>query len=263
MISRRSSLYVGFGGCVPLSSVEAKFDRLKKLQDSIYAGACLDLFKLRRDLESVADYLLLPDELVEATVHCFDDVLSKVKNPYNNYGLLLAVCLIASSRASGNRMPVKLAEVVDAFRMRGYRFSLRVLAKTLSSASNILPIKKFTRCEDYVGRVIERLKVSPYISVRIRVAGISEEEFFEQLYEHSKELLSRLPPSKRSGKNPFLLAASAVFETSAQITSNRGTGNIITKSEFSKYVGIAEYTLRSHLTGLYRATPVKAVITGR
>lgn len=243
--------------------MEAKFERLKKLQDSIYAGACLDLFKLRRDLECIADYLLLPDELVEATVHCFDDVLLKVKNPYNNYGLLLAVCLIASSRASGGKMPVKLAEVVEAFRMRGYRFSLRVLAKTLSSASNILPIKKFTKCEDYVGRVIEKLRASPYISVRIRVAGISEDDFFEQLQEQSKELLSRLPPSKRSGKNPFLLAASAVFKVSVQITSSIGTDNVITKSEFSKHVGIAEYTLRSHLTGLYRPTPVKAVITGR
>jgi transcription initiation factor TFIIIB Brf1 subunit/transcription initiation factor TFIIB len=69
----------------------------------------------------------------------------------------------------------------------------------------------------------------------------------------SKELLSNVPPNRKAGKNPFLLAGSAVFMASSLIARDRNIPNVFTKVQFSKDVGIAEYTLRSHLCGVFES----------
>lgn len=210
------------------------------------------MFRLHRDLDFVVHYLILPDEVIDRTLRLFEEVTSKVRNPYNNYTLLMAICLTVISREMGDKAPVKISEIVTAFALRGHHFSRRVLAKALHYSSNIIPTgKKFRPCEDFVGRVICKLRLAPYISVRIHVSSMDVDEYFSQLEFFSKELLSKVPPTKRAGKNPFLLAASAVFMASSIIARKRNISNVFTKVQFSKDVGIAEYTLRSHLSTVF------------
>lgn len=231
---------------------QAKYIRLKRLQESAYNGSCLDMLRLRRDLESIAVELCLPKEVVETAMNFFDQLLSKLRNPYGNYGMLMAVCLASVSREFGDRAPVRLSELVDAFKRRGYRLSLRVVAKNLNFHSFFIPFnKKFHQSEDYLGRVVEKLRASPFIQVRVRLIGFEPDEYFERLLSLSKALLAGLPPPRRSGKNPYLLAASAVFLANKILAESRSTETILTKSQFSKDVGIAEYTLRSHLSTVF------------
>jgi transcription initiation factor TFIIIB Brf1 subunit/transcription initiation factor TFIIB len=252
IISRKSSAFTDHGKRSLSASNQLKFNRLKELQDSVYRGSCLDLFRLNTDLEFVVNYLLLPEEVIDKTMKLFQDVVSKVRNPYNNYALLMAICLMVVSRELGERAPVKLSEVVEAFGLRGHQLSTRVLAKTLSYASNIISFnKKFRSSEEFVSRVVCKLKESPYIVVRIRAAKMDPDEYFTELGLYSKDLLSSIPPPRRSGKNPFLLAASAVFASGTIIAKRHDVPNIFTKTQFSKDVGIAEYTLRSHLTSVF------------
>ncbi|MDH7555656.1 MAG: hypothetical protein ACQXXL_00635 [Candidatus Methanosuratincola sp.] len=231
---------------------QAKYIRLKRLQESAYNGSCLDMLQLRRDLESIAVELCLPKEVVETAMNFFDQLLSKLRNPYGNYGMLMAVCLASVSREFGDRAPVRLSELVDAFKRKGYRLSLRVVAKNLNFHSFFIPFnKKFHQSEDYLGRVVEKLRASPFIQVRVRLIGFEPDEYFERLLSLSKALLAGLPPPRRSGKNPYLLAASAVFLANKILAESRSTETILTKSQFSKDVGIAEYTLRSHLSTVF------------
>lgn len=232
--------------------LQLKFERLKELQDSFYSGSSLDLFRLYRDLDFIGDFLLLPDEVLDKCKEIFEDFISKVRNPYNNYALLMAVCLIIASRELGERSVVKLSEVYQAFQMRGYSFSRKVLVRTLNYASNIVPFtKKFRTCEEYVPKVITKLRSNQYVPVRIKVAGMDPEEYFERLAKISKDLLSSISPINRSGKNPFLLAASAVYVASTILSGQPGHCTIFTKVQYSKEVGIAEYTLRCHIRTIF------------
>ncbi|MCX8182573.1 MAG: hypothetical protein N3D12_05590 [Candidatus Methanomethyliaceae archaeon] len=232
--------------------LQLKFDRLKELQDSFYRGSYLDLFRLYKDLEYIGDFLILSDEVLDRCKAIFEDFISKVRNPYNNYALLLAVCLLIASRELGEKSAVKISELVEAFKMRGYSFSKKVLVRTLSYASNIVPItKKFRSCEEYVPKVVSKLRTAPYISVRIRVAGMDPDDYFNMLTKISKDLLSSISPIHRSGKNPFLLAASAVYVASTILSGQPGQCTLFTKVQYSKDVGIAEYTLRCHIRTIF------------
>ncbi len=252
VIAKKSYIFKDFEERILPGHLQLKFDRLKELQDSVYRGYSLDLFRLYRDLEYIADFLAIPDEVLDKCKEIFEDFISKVKNPYNNYALLMAVCLMIASRELGERSAIKLSELVEAFQMRGYSFSRRFFVRTLSYASNIIPFtKKFRGCEEYVSKVLAKIRSCPYIMVRIRVAGMDPENYFERLAALSKDLLSSISPIERSGKNPFLLAASAVYVASTILSNHRGQCTIFTKVQYSKDVGIAEYTLRCHIRTIF------------
>ncbi|MDI9644393.1 MAG: hypothetical protein QFX35_04135 [Candidatus Verstraetearchaeota archaeon] len=252
LISKSSTLFTDAGNRRLRAKEQTKYNRLKRLQESAYNGSCFDMSRIQRDLESIAKDLALPEEAIEITLQFFDSLLSKLKNPYSSYGMLMAVCLASVSRELGERAPVKLSELVEAFKRRGYRISGRVLAKNLSFHSLFIPFKKtFRKSEDYVGRIVEKLRASPYIEVRVRLIGFEPEEYFRSLCDTSRMLLTSLPPPRRSGKNPYLLAASAVFVANEMMARSRSRESIVTKSQFSKDIGIAEYTLRSHLSTIF------------
>lgn len=229
----------------------AKYRRLGDLQEAIYRGYYVDIFRLTSDLQKIAQDLSLPSEVVESTMRLFQCITSKVRNPYNNRGLLLAVCLTAVTREMGRKAPVKISEVADAFTEMGYRISPRLLARTLCSASNIMPVRKFRNCEEYVGKVLSILLDSPFLKVRADALKLNLSEYLSDLERVSADLLTGIPPVKRSGKNPFLLAASSVYASSKLVSRWRGITPLFTKTEFSKEVGIAEYTLRSHLAEVF------------
>lgn len=258
LISKGSSLFSDAGDRSLPPGMQSKYMRLKRLQDSAYNGSCFDMLRLRRDLESAARELELPEEAIEVALRFFDQQLSKIRNPYGNYGMLMAVSLAAVSREFRDRAPIKLDEIVDAFRRKGYRLSAKVVAKNLSFHSFFIPFKKkFRQSEEYVGKVVEKLRSSPYIPVRIRLIGFTPEEYYEALMATSKSLLASLPPTRRSGKNPYLLAASAVFMANELIAKSKSAENILTKSQFSREVGIAEFTLRNHLSSVFASQGVK------
>lgn len=229
----------------------AKYRRLGALQESIYRGCYLDLFSLSRDIREIAHRLSLSLEVAEETMNLFRQITSKIRNPYNNHALLLAICFIQVTRGMGDEAPVKITEVAEAFASRGYRFSPRILARTLCYASNIMPVKRFRSSEEYVGRVVHMLEASSFLGVRAKAIPLDMGDYLSELEHTSKSLLMGVPQVKRGGRNPFLLAASAVYASSAIISRERGIGVLFTKSEFSKEVGIAEYTLRSHLTDIF------------
>lgn len=252
LIAKGSAFFTDFSERKLTPEIQAKYLRLKRLQESAYNGSCLNMLQLHRDLESIALELCLPKEAVETTMNFFDQLLSKLRNPYGNYGMLMAVCLASVSREFGDRAPVRLSELVEAFNRRGYRLSLRVVAKNLNFHSFFIPFKKkFHQSEDYLASVVKKLQASPFIQVRIRLIGFEPDEYFERLLSLSKALLAALPPPRRSGKNPYLLAASAVFLANKILAESRSAESILTKSQFSKDVGIAEYTLRSHLSTVF------------
>ncbi|MGQ9759837.1 MAG: TFIIB-type zinc ribbon-containing protein [Candidatus Methanomethylicaceae archaeon] len=258
MIAKRSYVFKDNGKRVLPRHLQLKFDRLKELQDSIYSGSSLDLFCLYRDLDCIGDFLMLPEEVLDRSKEMFEDFISKVKNPYNSYALLLATCLMIASRELGERSAVKLSEIIDAFQSRGYALSKKLLVRTLSYASNIIPFtKKFRGCEEYVSKILAKLRKCPYTNVRIRLMGMDPDDYFERLAKLSKSLLLSISPIRRSGKNPFLLAASAVYVSSTLLSGRPGRCTIFSKVEYSKEIGIAEYTLRCHIRTVFEPLLVK------
>jgi transcription initiation factor TFIIIB Brf1 subunit/transcription initiation factor TFIIB len=231
--------------------LHAKYRKLGDLQESICRGYYLDIFRLKQDLQGIAESLLLPPEVVELTMNLFSETTSKVRNPYNSHALLLAVCFIKVTREMGNLAPVKIIEAVEAFDARGYKFSPRLLAKTLYYASNLMPVKKFRNCEDCIGKVIQKLGQTPFLRLRADAIDLDMKDYLSQLERLSGALLGNVPPVKRSGRNPFLLAASSVYASSTVISKEKGINSLFTKTEFSREVGIAEYTLRSHLAEIF------------
>lgn len=237
-----------------------KYRRLEELQESIYRGSYVNTYRMTRDLQSIAESLLLPPEVVPLTMGLYQRTTSKVKNPYNSHALLLAVCFTEVTREMGNLAPVKIAEIAEAFARQGYRFSPRLLAKTLYYASNIMPVKKFRSCEECIGKVIQRLGQAPFLRVRACAVDLDMGDYLSRLARLSAELLGHVPPIKRSGKNPFLLAASSVYVSSTVVLKEKGIGSLFTKTEFSREVGIAEYTLRSHLAEIFNKDLEKTLV---
>lgn len=239
----------------------SKYFRLCKLQEVVYSGATFDPFKMHRDIESISEYLLLPADVSAKAIRCFEDTVAKTRNPFNNYGLLMAICLVVVCRNIGERAPIRLTEVIEAFARQNYRISLRVLAKNLSYAENIMPVQsKFRQPDEFVGRIIEKLREIPCVSVRISLSNAVPEKYFSDLAQNAKELIYQIPLHKRSGKNPFLLAASAVFASSVHIATKSKKENIFSKAQYSKDVGIAEFTLRNHLSSLFDIKPAPMCI---
>jgi len=238
----------------------SKYFRLCKLQEMAYSGATFDPFRMHKDLDSISEYLMLPSEVTEKAIECFEGAIARARNPYNNYALLMAICLVVVCRNLGEVAPIRLTEVIDAFARRNYRISLRVLAKNLSFAANLMPVQsKFRQPEEFVGKVVERLREISYIRVRVSISHPSLDRYFAELEGTAKDLISRIPPNRRSGKNPFLIAASAVFASSVLLASRSNTENVFTKSQYSKDVGIAEFTLRNHLSTIFNMKPAACV----
>jgi len=234
----------------------SKYFRLCKLQEMVYSGATFDPFRMHNDLDSISEYLMLPSEVTAKTIECFEGAIARARNPYNNYGLLMAICLVVVCRNLGEVAPIRLTEVVEAFERRNYHISLRVLVKNLSYAANIMPVhSKFRQPEDFVGKVVERLREISYVRVRVSLAHQSQALYFEDLERTAKDLISSVPPNKRSGKNPFHIAASAVFAASSLIAARSNTEDIFTKAQYSKDIGIAEFTLRNHLSSIFNVRP--------
>ncbi len=231
--------------------LHAKYRRLGDLQESFYRGSYLDIFQLTRDLQGITEGLYLPQEVVELTMNLFNETTSRVRNPYNSHALLLAVCFIKVTREMGNLAPVKIIEVAEAFAAQGYKFSPRLLTKTLYYASNLMPVKKFRSCEECVGKVIQKLGQATFLRVRADAVDLDMKDYLSRLERLSGDLLGNVPPVKRSGRNPFLLAASSVYASSTVISKEKGMSSLFTKTEFSREVGIAEYTLRSHLAEIF------------
>jgi len=247
-------------GALRNEHTHAKYRRLGDLQESIYHGSYIDIFRLTQDLRSMAERLHLPPEVVDLTLKQFNEITSKVRNPYNSRTLLLAVCFTKVTREMGNLAPVKIIEVAEAFASRGYNFSPRLLARTLYYASNLMPIEKFRSCEECVGKVLQRLGGAPFLRARAVAVNLDIDDYLSRLERLSGDLLESVPPVKRSGRNPFLLAASSVYVSNAVLSRERGINSLFTKTEFSREVGIAEYTLRSHLAEIFNKEMGKCLV---
>ncbi len=227
--------------------LQALFRRLKILHE--YSPGLTKLEGKRRALRllrKVVGILKLPPEICQDAMKIYDQLLSIT--PSTSYVILAATSLLLACRIKGNRAPVTLQEIAEALQILGHRIAPRTIVRmaALAISRGNVNAPSTRRSEDYVDKMVKQLAESPMLLLRMSKAGVKSNGYLDELKRVALQLLAKAPERAKSGKNPYTLAASAIYAADKVLAQRDGRDPVITQALLSKTLKIAEYTVREH-----------------
>lgn len=90
---------------------------------------------------------------------------------------------------------------------------------------------------------------------RLREKEADAEEYMFNTSSIALSILKGLSQSARGGRNPFILAVSAVYTADRRISEINKMKPILTQKILAKATGTAEYHLRDHFCSLLKKAP--------
>ncbi len=235
--------------------LQALFRKLKILHE--YSPGLTKLEGRRRALRllrKVVGILKLTPEICQDAMRIYDQLLNSM--PSTSYVILAATSLLLACRIKGNKAPVTLQEVAETLHVLGHRVAPRTIVKmaALAISRGIVNAPSMRRSEDYVDKMVKQLAESPMLLLRMSKAGVRSNGYLNELKKTALQLLAKAPERAKSGKNPYTLAASAIYAADRVLAQRSGREPVITQALLSKTLKIAEYTLREHWVKIFSQT---------
>lgn len=205
-------------------------------------------YRALKSLSRVADMLSLPSSIRDRAAYYYqkmdrclgdDDIISHLT--------LMAYSLMLAVRESKGNAPITLQEIVNAFQRLGHRVTARSVirqALLVKSKMPIMPARR--RSEDYLRRIISQVINYPGISLRIRRARLTVQQYQTSLLRYAKFLLNAIDATKRGGRNPFIFAVAVVYSADLLMAKIAKRRAILTQGLISDATGAAEYSVRDH-----------------
>ena len=223
----------------------ARLRQLQRLQPRL--GRAEGVVEGERALMRACAHLNLPSFVLWRSLHLYRRVLSlpqlyapsRLAKP-----LVAAACLTIALSTWSHGGEVTSRKVVEVFKELGHRVNFNALSKAVVWIRRALGLRLLLRQpQAYLSFIVEEA-----LSGRVYVPS----EVKAEVLKEAMGLLNRLPQRSVSGKAPRILAAAAVYAASKRVEAKIGLKRLVTQKELSQVVGVAEYSIRSHYSKLFK-----------
>ena len=161
-------------------------------------------------IKKAGELLNLPSPIVNYAKYLYDTYSRKGKNGFTSYIYISAAALIISGRKYNYLNPVTIKSIVDVYFRLNHKLYFKTLIRNLERMRRLLRITNdFNRAEDYVNKILIKLKE--------KNKWIKDFTDINEIEREAIELLRNLKKTDRFGKNPYTLAATAVYQASFSI----------------------------------------------
>ncbi len=177
---------------------------------------------------------------------------SGMKADLTSYAIVGA-CIIIASRRFDPLKPVTVRSVTRLMRQLGHKsVSKNSVLRSLFLIRRLTGIIQVARPENYLSFICSKVAGLSSVRAELKLIGVKPEEYMQRLLSVSKLVLSRIPPTRRGGRDPFVLSASAVYAADRLLAVKANRAPLLTQSLLGQQLGIAVYTLRDHFTMLVK-----------
>jgi transcription initiation factor TFIIIB Brf1 subunit/transcription initiation factor TFIIB len=238
------------------SSKQALFRRLKYHYDlKSRMGRRETDYNALRVLNRVSVLLRLSDSVRNRAAYYYRKITSsKLCADVNNKLITIATCLFMAIREFKECAPITIQELADIFRNLGHRVSVRSIVRELPRLQGKLGTNvHIRRSEEYLSRIVSSVVAQPEVLSRLKNSNMNVEEYRFNTLSAALAILKELGLSARGGRNPFILAVSAVYAADRKLCETGRIKPILTQKILARSTGTAEYSLRDHFCSVLKA----------
>jgi transcription initiation factor TFIIIB Brf1 subunit/transcription initiation factor TFIIB len=209
-----------------------------------------------RVLNRVSALLRLSENVRNGAAFYYRKITSeKISAEISNKLITVSACLFIAIREFKECAPITIQELAEIFKGLGHRVSVRSIVRELPKLQSKLRINVHVRrSEEYLNRIVSSVVAQPEVSRKLQAAGIDPEEYRFSTSSMALTILKELGPQTRGGRNPFILAVSAVYAADRKLSEINETGQVLTQRILARATGTAEYSLRDHFCTLLKKT---------
>jgi transcription initiation factor TFIIIB Brf1 subunit/transcription initiation factor TFIIB len=210
-----------------------------------------------RVLNRVSALLRLSENVRNRAAYYYRKITSeKISAGISNKLITVSACLFIAIREFKECAPVTIQELAEIFKGLGHRVSVRSIVRELPKLQSKLGMNVHVRrSEEYLNRIVSSVVAQPEVRQRLREKDIDAEEYRFNASSAALSILKGLSQSARGGRNPFILAVSAVYAADRRISETNKMKPILTQKILAKATGTAEYSLRDHFCSLLKKAP--------
>ncbi|MFB0544762.1 MAG: hypothetical protein ACETVN_03525 [Asgard group archaeon] len=178
----------------------------------------------------------------------------KEKKRRRNSVKIAAFCILAAVKEDPKTIPIRLVEILRCFKKAGYNIKGSDLTelRLYPEITKIVKIKA-RRSEDYIDRIIDSTLASKKVQNQLEKKKIDSLEYKQALLSVCKKILEKIPPQKRGGRDPYIMAAATVYAADKCISKIHQAGAILTQRLLAKITDVAEYSIREHFLKVLKA----------
>jgi transcription initiation factor TFIIIB Brf1 subunit/transcription initiation factor TFIIB len=178
---------------------------------------------------------------------------SRLCGDVNNRLITIATCLFMAIREYKECAPITIQELADIFKSLGHRVSVRSIVRELPTLQGKLGTNvHIRRSEEYLNRIVSSVVAQPEVQSKLKEFNIDCEEYMFAALSTALSILRELDLSARGGRNPFILAVSAVYAADRRLSEARNIKQILTQKILARATGTAEYSLRDHFCSVLK-----------
>ncbi len=178
----------------------------------------------------------------------------KEKKRRRNSVKIAAFCILAAVKEDPNIIPIRLVEILRCFKKTGYNIKGSDLTelRLYPEITKIIKIKA-RKSEDYIDRIIDLTLASKKVQNQVEKKKIDTFEYKQALLSVCKKILEKTPAQKRGGRDPYIMAAAAVYAADKYISKIHQAGAILTQRLLAEITDVAEYSIREHYLKVLKA----------
>ncbi len=207
-----------------------------------------------RVLNRVSVLLRLSENVRNRAAYYYRKITSsKTSADTGNRLITVSACLFIAIREFKDCAPITIQELAEIFRGLGHRASVRSIVRELPKLQSRLGINVHVRrSEEYLNRIVSSVVAQPEVQHRLRETDMDTEEYRFSASSIALSILKGLSQSARGGRNPFILAVSAVYAADRRLSETKRMKPVLTQKILAKATGTAEYSLRDHFCSLLK-----------
>jgi transcription initiation factor TFIIIB Brf1 subunit/transcription initiation factor TFIIB len=240
----------------PLSSdKQALFRRLKYRYDLKSRTERRETdYNALRVLNRVSVFLRLSENVRNRAAYYYRKITSsKLCGDISNKLIAIATCLFMAIREFKDCAPITIQELADIFKSLGHRVSVRSIVRELPTLQGKLGLNvHIRRSEEYLNRIVSSVVAQPEVQSKLKNSNMDSEEYRFNTLSTARSILRGLDLSARGGRNPFILAVSAVYAADRKQSEAKKIKPTLTQRILAKATGTAEYSLRDHFCSVLK-----------
>ena len=241
----------------PLSSnKQALFRRLKYHYDMKSRTERRETdYNALRVLNRVSALLRLSENVRNRAAYYYRKITStKLGADVSNKLITVSACLFMAVREFKDCAPITIQELAGIFKSLGHRVSVRSIVRELPQLQSKLGTNVHVRrSEEYLSRIVSSVVSQPEVQSRLKESNIDRENYRFNILSTATSILKQLSISSRGGRNPFILAVSAVYAADRRLSEARKKKPTLTQRTLARATGAAEYSVRDHFCSLLKA----------
>jgi len=228
----------------------AKFIRIKNHETE---------YRIFNILNKISIYLNLNKNISKNAAYFYKKILKKEDKVINNISLV-AFCIYFAARKENHNAPITINEISNAFQNFGHRVNPRLILRDgILYKKHLIKDSVPHKSEDYLVRLINNVINHKGLQNRLIKKGVllSKEDFQNKLTIKCREILMKLTPWQRGGRNPFILSGAVIYLSDKLIAKENDQKAVLTQKVISEATNIAEYSIRDHYVNLLKPLFIK------